>query len=116
MDIVATLHQSMEFDIGLQLIQMDSAREAVGNPYHSPSTLPPHVPQDIMRPACSLGYIAGMGMNEMGNNGHSKRTDLTGTFARITNEDAEGPGSPEPHQHRRDVGVEGLLPALQRAG
>ncbi|CAN0158267.1 unnamed protein product, partial [Ectocarpus sp. 8 AP-2014] len=94
MDIVATLHQSMEFDIGLQRFLMDSAREAVGDPYHSPSTLPPYVPQDIMRPACSLGYIAGMAMDDMGNNGHANRTDLTDTYASIATEAAEAQGRP----------------------
>ncbi|CAM9397926.1 unnamed protein product [Ectocarpus sp. 6 AP-2014] len=94
MDIVTTLHSSMEFDVGLQLTLMDSAREAVVDPHHSPSTLPPYVPQDIMRPACSLGYIVGMAMDDMANDGNAKGTDLTETFARISTEAAEAQGRP----------------------
>ncbi|CBJ28456.1 hypothetical protein Esi_0106_0035 [Ectocarpus siliculosus] len=94
MDIVATLHQSMEFDVGLQLTLMKSARDAVEDAHHPPSTLPPYVPQDIMRPACSLGYIVGMAMEDMGNNGHANRTDLTDTYASIATEAAEAQGRP----------------------
>ncbi|CAM9562694.1 unnamed protein product, partial [Ectocarpus sp. 4 AP-2014] len=94
MDVVATLHQSMEFDTGLQLTLIKSARDAVGDPHHPPSTLPPYVPQDIMRPACSLGYIVGMAMDDMGNNGHANRTDLTDTYASIATEAAEAQGRP----------------------
>ncbi|CBN78172.1 hypothetical protein Esi_0103_0001 [Ectocarpus siliculosus] len=92
MDIVTTLHSSM--DVGLQLTLMDSAREALVDPHHSPSTLPPYVPQDIMRPACSQGYIVGMAMDDMANDGNAKRTDLTETFARISTEAAEAQGRP----------------------
>ncbi|CAM9464189.1 unnamed protein product, partial [Ectocarpus sp. 13 AM-2016] len=94
MDVVATLHQSMEFDVGLQLTLMKSARDAVGDPHHPPSTLPPYVPHDIMRPACSLGYIVGMEMDDMGKNGHANRTDLTDTYACISTEAAEAHGRP----------------------
>ncbi|CAM9985199.1 unnamed protein product [Ectocarpus sp. 12 AP-2014] len=94
MDIVTTLHTSMEFDVGLQLTLMDSAREAVVGPHHSPYTLPPNVPQDIMRPACSPGYIVGMAMDDMANDGNANRTDLTETFARIATEAAEPQGRP----------------------
>ncbi|CAM9349193.1 unnamed protein product [Ectocarpus sp. 13 AM-2016] len=93
MDIVTTLHTSMEVDVGLQLT-VKVAREAVVGPHRSPSTLPPYVPQEIMRPACSLGYIVGMAMDDMANDGNANRTDLTETFARIATEAAEAQGRP----------------------
>ncbi|CAM9917745.1 unnamed protein product [Ectocarpus fasciculatus] len=103
MGAVSTLHRSMDFYVGLELTLARSASEAVGDHPHSPSTLPTYVPQDTMRPACSLGYIVGMAMEDMDNDGRANRTDLTDVFTSIATEAAQAQG------RRHHTNIAGIL-------
>ncbi|CAN0068991.1 unnamed protein product, partial [Ectocarpus fasciculatus] len=103
MGAVSTLHRSMDFNVGLELTLARSASEAVGDHPHSPSTLPTYVPQDTMRPACSLGYIVGMAMEDMDNDGRANRTDLTDVFTSIATEAAQAQG------RRHHTNIAGML-------
>ncbi|CAB1108478.1 unnamed protein product [Ectocarpus sp. CCAP 1310/34] len=80
MHIVATLHRSMEFDVGLQIAMNNSAREAGGEPHHSSSASSSMAAPDMMRPACSLGYIIGMAMENIDTDRNVNRTDLMEIF------------------------------------
>ncbi|CAM9605584.1 unnamed protein product [Ectocarpus fasciculatus] len=101
--MVSTLHRSMDFDVGLELTLARSASEAVGDHPHSPSTLPTYAPRDIMRPACSLGYIVGMAVDDMDNDGWTNRTDLTDIYASIATEAAQAQG------RRHHTNIAGML-------
>ncbi|CBN74865.1 hypothetical protein Esi_0056_0033 [Ectocarpus siliculosus] len=80
MHIVATLHRSMEFDVGLQIATNNSAREAGGEPHPSSSASSSTAAPDTMRPACSLGYIVGMAMESIDTDRNVNRTDLMNIF------------------------------------
>lgn len=64
----------MEFDVGLQIAMNNSAREAGGEPHHSSSASSSTAAPDMMRPACSLGYIVGMVMENIDTDRNVNRT------------------------------------------
>ncbi|CAB1121187.1 unnamed protein product [Ectocarpus sp. CCAP 1310/34] len=97
--IVATLHRSMEFDVGLQIAMNNSAREAGGEPHHSSSASSSMAAPDMMRPACSLGYIIGMAMENIDTDRNANRTDLMEIF----DGDAEAARVNHIHIHGMDV-------------